>query len=1606
MRIGITTDFRHSAFSSGNANTVISVASILRIDPANEVVLLYKGDSSWWSDATELQTQYRRVSLKEGLDLGLDLVVEISFFLTPDERSKVTGRCVWYCRKQALFTDLESSVYGRVEGRNLEGVTAIWLGDVFSRNDDLVYLQTLYPAITIATVPWIWTPDLVETHRRSQSQSPVWFQMNTASLLDTSAPWSIHCSETNTSNTSSCTLPLTILRYLFQANPELKAITRVSIHNTENLKDNQFFKDNVLKHCAVSDLTYTLMGRQRIIDWVYDPKSIVLSHSRFVPFTMANLEAIWTGIPLVHNSVFLRDLGHGLEKLYYPNNSIRGAVSAMKRLMESASDIGYISRVEDLTELRKLLLHRFFPQVKAEEWSRAILNVLAIPFAIPSSTEVNCCANPPTEVSALPPRTLTVLPRLQNLMCFANEGSSISYPAVPSALEPASLKKESFTVVFSDMWSDFNEQHNMFLLALENGIGTKTRLEGFTIDTLSKRVPDLVIFGPFGEEWKKLPEAWPKVYFTGENTPPILSPSVKLTIGYNVEVSDTYLRMPLWQFEIDWFGADTTRIRNPIPLPIDTCMKSIYSTTHERTKFCAFVVTNPRNPIRNQAFHDLSTYKPVDSAGRLFNTMGSSIFAGLGGGGGELLKHEFLKNYRFCLAYENDSTPGYTTEKLLHAKAAGCVPIYWGDPLVGRDFNEAGFLNASGCKTAQDLKQLVAEVDSNPERFAEIASVPALSVYTRDLVRRTFSEMVRRFLIVANRTELLEGLEPFLGAKTTEEADILRLNRSSSEKILLVTAATQKFWPSVNLWLKSLTTHRSVTPLLARVYVGADVSDSTVDETKSEFTFAEFIRFPSDAPEGFPDFWDPQHYAWKLWIYTTVAHDPTIQKGTLVFYMDAGSVLLRWPTEWVEQARRSGVSFLDDYRQQNRSWCHAEFCRELQVSENELAANQIAACLVLFVAGHPNACRLFSDALTIGQKRDVIVGKKWEGFSSDGKPFGHRHDQSILSILAKRLPCSSFYPIDKIYGDISARATFHNGQAVYVHRGNFRSNVPIVEGIDDAFVINLDRREDRKQAFLEAHPDLRGGVRRLPAYDGRYLDIKTPGLAALFKTNDFFWKKAVMGCALSHLKVWSLLSTETTDIQSILILEDDVRLQKGWRDAWSRAYSSLPNDWDCVYLGGVLPPNRGAFANTLERVGPGLARVAPNTVFGQTVATRYFHFCAYAYVLSRRGAKKILDMIHEKGYWTSADHVICNQVGTMNLYVVDPLVAGASQDDDPRYQTAEFNNFSRVDNFDSDLWNNDERFRGDEISVALSAASAAAKSTDIVSMFSQLNSTVKKGPRYICLHSSLDTPEKLYESKWLDEILQGFRFEHVSEDATFDTSEVLVAVVIRGNWVEQLRWLMKLRVKNRFKLLHLSDEYGTDPIDVYSWPEVTGVMRMYTRPDLVGHTTTLILPLGYHWTSAAESTNQPRKTIWSFAGTDWMGRSSDLKVLETIQPNRVHYYKAWNDPSQISRKEYMDLLLDSIFVACPRGQNLETYRFYEAMEAGCIPLFIVSDVPNTGVIAAIPFLRLETWQHAADLILHFQKNPDQMQQYRTLILSSWANYKTQLKEKVQAWLKN
>ena len=58
-------------------------------------------------------------------------------------------------------------------------------------------------------------------------------------------------------------------------------------------------------------------------------------------------------------------------------------------------------------------------------------------------------------------------------------------------------------------------------------------------------------------------------------------------------------------------------------------------------------------------------------------------------------KYEILEPYVFNLCFENSMFPGYYTEKIVQAWAAGTIPLYFSDTLVKSDFNKAAFLIAT-----------------------------------------------------------------------------------------------------------------------------------------------------------------------------------------------------------------------------------------------------------------------------------------------------------------------------------------------------------------------------------------------------------------------------------------------------------------------------------------------------------------------------------------------------------------------------------------------------------------------------------------------------------------------------------------------------------------------------------------------------------------------------------------------------------------------------------------------------------------------------------------------------------------------------------------------
>jgi hypothetical protein len=194
-------------------------------------------------------------------------------------------------------------------------------------------------------------------------------------------------------------------------------------------------------------------------------------------------------------------------------------------------------------------------------------------------------------------------------------------------------------------------------------------------DFTISETPSVVLYGPYSGALP--PGRYVKIFIGCENVRPLMR---ECDWAFGVEheelVGDPrYMRFARW-------GDDSHLVQPERDWAEVLCAK---------TRFCAFVFANPVY-YREQFFRTLSRYKPVDAPGRSMNNMSSidPVPGKLDWGA----KIAFLRHYKFVVAFENSSWPGYNTEKLFHPIEADSLPIYWGDPQIGRSFNIGRFINA------------------------------------------------------------------------------------------------------------------------------------------------------------------------------------------------------------------------------------------------------------------------------------------------------------------------------------------------------------------------------------------------------------------------------------------------------------------------------------------------------------------------------------------------------------------------------------------------------------------------------------------------------------------------------------------------------------------------------------------------------------------------------------------------------------------------------------------------------------------------------------------------------------------------------------------------
>lgn len=220
-------------------------------------------------------------------------------------------------------------------------------------------------------------------------------------------------------------------------------------------------------------------------------------------------------------------------------------------------------------------------------------------------------------------------------------------------------------------------------------------------------IPDVIIFGPYGNDLPPKGKYIRLGYFC-ENLIPDLT---ICEYAFGVPSNDV-IDNPRYH-TIYWHGFDPNTLVKP------NSEDESDLSSYKKRKFCNFFYSNPV-PFREKFFRELSKYKKVDAPGLSMKNMVLPEY------NPNLtkweLKRRFLSQYKFTIAFESYSYPGYRTEKLTDPMLVESIPIYYGDNTVYQTFNEASFINCHqfDCKNRITLRNFLEQrcqmnfVDSRP----------------------------------------------------------------------------------------------------------------------------------------------------------------------------------------------------------------------------------------------------------------------------------------------------------------------------------------------------------------------------------------------------------------------------------------------------------------------------------------------------------------------------------------------------------------------------------------------------------------------------------------------------------------------------------------------------------------------------------------------------------------------------------------------------------------------------------------------------------------------------------------------------------------------------
>jgi hypothetical protein len=249
--------------------------------------------------------------------------------------------------------------------------------------------------------------------------------------------------------------------------------------------------------------------------------------------------------------------------------------------------------------------------------------------------------------------------------------------------------------------------------------------------------------------------------------------------------------------------------------------------------------------------------------------------------------------------------------------------------------------------------------------------------------------------------------------------------------------------------------------------------------------------------------------------------------------------------------------------------------------------------------------------------------------------------------------------------------------------------------------------------------------------------------------------------------------------------------------------------------------------------------------------------------------------------------------------------------------------------------------------------------------------------------------------------------EIVDPDLTYDGAD---AIHVVSTNLAPLRAMepyfeRRRRAARRLVLVHLSDEWFSGGYRAYR--HFDAVIRTH-RTHLAQAIGILTVPLGYPNATRTDAPVQPaaeRRLAWSFVGEMKASRHEMAGAMRRVEPYALVDTAGMPEDERPPKADFDAMLADSSFAPCPMGNvMLETWRLYEALELGCIPLVERRATLDyyAGLFGTHPLPTFGSWRSAADASSALLADPDALDGLQRTVSAWWEGEKVRARDRVTA----